>query len=173
MDCLRSFTFAVNTIQTLTTGGSDLKQWTTSAGNHYWQAYAGTFSTFNIVGFKNIDIYGIDVIGNIQTQANIGTNGTIVNDWGIEVRIGGVAPIIGASIGTGTNYYALDLSNSDNNRFSLGKYTNSLKLESPYSSCTFIQLEKTMAQGIGYQTTGSINLDWSLNFVVHYKFEGE
>jgi hypothetical protein len=173
MDCLRSFTFSCNTIQTFTTGGSDLKQWTTSAGNHYWQANVGTFSTYNIVGYKNIDVYGIDVIGTVQTQTNIGTNGVIVEDWNMEVRIGGIAPSIGASIGTGTNFYALDLNNSDNNRFNLGRYTNSLKLASPYSSCTFIQLEQTQAQGIGYQTTGSINLDWSLNFVVYYKFEGE
>jgi hypothetical protein len=173
MDCLRSFSFSCNTIKTLSTGGDDLKQWSIGLTNHYWQALFGTFSTYNIVGYKNVDIYGIDVIGTVQTQANIATNGIIVNDWNIEVRIGGIQPAIGASIGTGTNYYALDLTNSDNNRYNLGKYNNSVRFESPYSSTTFIQLEKTQAQGIGYQTAGTINIDLSLNFVVYYKFEGE
>lgn len=174
MDCLRSFSFPINTIKTLTTASGDVKQWTTTAANHYWQAYFGTFSTFNIVGYKNVDIYGMELIGTVQSQTNIGTNGIIVNDWNLEVRIGGITPVIGSSIGTGTNYYNLDIStNSDYNRYNLGRYTNSVRFETPYSSTTFIQLEKTQAQGTGFETTGSINIDLNLNLVVYYKFEGE
>lgn len=171
MDCLRSFSFSTNLISTLTTGGADLKQWTTSAGNHYWQAYAGTSSTYNIQGFTNIDVYGIDVIGNIQTQSNIGTNGVIVNDWSIDVSIDGQAPLVGGNVVGG--YYGLDLTIPDNNIFALGKYTNSVKFESPYISAKSIVLGKTRAQGIAFQTTGSINLFYKVNFVVYYKFQGE
>jgi hypothetical protein len=175
MECLRSFSFSTNVIDTLTTGGSELKQWTTSAGNHYWQAITTDVianpSIYNIEGFKNIDVYGIDVIGDIQTQANIGINGVIVNDWSIDVSIEGQQPLIGGT--TVGGYYGIDSTLPDNNIFALGKYTNSLKLASPIISAKSITLGRTRAAGIAYQTAGAINLFWKVNFVVYYKFQGE
>jgi len=172
MDCLRSFSFGVNQINTIT-GSPDLKQWATGVAQHFWQVNTGTSSTYNFQGFKNLDIYGIDVLGSIQTQANIGINGVIVNDWQIDVEIGGINPQIGASVTGVPNYYALDINLSENKIYALGKFNPSVKFSQPISGSSFIQLQKTRASGIAYETLGSVNLWTRLNFVVYYKFEGE
>lgn len=174
MDCLRSFNFSVNLTSTYV--APDIKQWTTGGGEHYWQVSnitAPNSSRYNIQGFKNIDVYGIDVIGTIGTQANVPINGAIINDWIIEVLIDGQQPQIGANIPGVPNAYALDLANPDNNVFPLGKFTPSLKLESPYASCKFIELQRFSAQGIGWQTAAALNLGLRFMFVVYYRFQGE
>ena len=97
MDCLRSFSFAVDLINNVS-GATNLKQWATSVGQHFWQASVGTSSTYNIQGFKNIDVYGVDVLGSIQTQTNTVINGVIVNDWLIDVIVNGQQPVVGGVI---------------------------------------------------------------------------
>lgn len=172
MECMRSFYFAVDLINNVT-GATQLKQWATSAGQHFWQVSTGTSSTYNIEGFKNINVYGIDVVGSIQTQTNTVVNGAIVNDWSIDVLIGGQQPLVGASVTGSPNFYALDPIGAINRFFPMGKFSNSIRFESPFISTKFIQLGSTFAQGIGWETSGTVNLRWDLNFIVHYKFEGE
>lgn len=173
MDCLRSFNFGVDRISTIS--GADLKQWATGTAQHFWQISTppGDTSTYNIQGFKNINVYGIDVIGSVQTQTNTAVDGVIVNDWFIDVLINGQQPLVGGNVTAAPNAYALDLSLPGNNSFELGRYSNSVKFASPYLSCKFIQLGGTLAQGIAYQTLGSVNIRWKMNFVVYYKFEDE
>ena len=172
MECMRSFNFCVDTINNIS-GAPSLKQWATGAAQHFWQVSVGTSSTYNITGFKNINIYGIDVIGSIQTQTNTLVNGVIVNDWMTEVRIGGQQPLVGAEVTGVPNYYALDISNPNNNTYHLGRYSTSVRFADPYQSCKTITLGTTSASGIAYETLGTVNLTWDLNFVVFYKFEGE
>jgi hypothetical protein len=168
MDCLRSFTINIDLLNNVT-GASNLKQWNTAGGNHYWQVTTGTSSTFNIEGFKNINVYGIDVIGSIQTDATIPNDGVIVNNWSIDVQIGGQAPQVGSSITASPNFY--NITAGTNNFFALGQYTPSVKFASPFLSVPFIQFGSTFAQGIGYQTLGTVNLRMDLAFVVYYKFQ--
>jgi hypothetical protein len=169
---MRSFSFGVNVINNVA-GAPDLKQWATGVAQHFWQVNTGTSSTYNFQGFKNLDIYGIDVLGSIQTQANIGINGVIVNDWQIDVQVGGIVPRVSANVTGAPNYYALDVNLSENSIFSLGKFNPSVKFADPISGSTFIQIQKTRASGIAYETIGSVNLWTRLNFIVYYKFEGE
>jgi len=170
MDCYRSFTFSAGGITTLT--GAEIKQWSTGAAQHFWQANFGTSSTYNIQGFKNIDVYGVDVLGSIQTIAS-GTSGAIVNDWKIDVQVGGQAPLLGGFITASPNYYSIDGSSPNNLIYPLGKYTNSIRFGNPIISTKFIQLQTTIAQGIGWETAGTIVLRSMLNFIVYYKFEDE
>jgi hypothetical protein len=169
---MRSFSFGINAINTIT-GAPDLKQWATGAAQHFWQVNTGTSSTYNFEGFKRIDIYGIDVLGSIQTQANIAINGVIVNDWQIDIQVGGISPLVGATVTGVPNYYGLDVNLSENSIYPLGRFNPSVKFESPISGSTFIQIQKTRASGIAYETVGSVNLWTRLNFIVYYKFEGE
>lgn len=171
MDCLRSFNFRIELISNIS-GVSELKQWTTGVSQNFWQVSTLSTSTYNIEGYKNINVFGVDVLGTIQTQTNTVVNGVIVNDWSLDVTIGGQRPIIGGSMAA-TNVYAIDLQNPGNRSFSIGKFTNSLKLADPYESVRFIQIGKTLAQGIAYETLATVNLRYDLNFVVYYKFEGE
>jgi len=172
MECMRSFTFGVNQINTIA-GAPDLKQWATGVAQHFWQVNTGTSSTYNFQGFKKLDIYGIDVLGSIQTQANIGINGVIVNDWAIDILVGGTNPLVGGTVTGVPNYYAIDTNLAENSIYPLSRFNPSVKFKSPISGCSFIQLQKTRASGIAYETLGSVNLWTRLNFVVYYKFEGE
>lgn len=170
MDCLRSFSFRVDTNTNLTTG---IKQWTTSAGNHFFSVTAGSTSTYNIQGFKNINVFGVDCVGSIQTQSAAGTGGVIINDWSIDFLIFGQQPLVGGSITTSPNFYGISADSPSNNSFSLSRFNNSVKLASPIQSVKFVQLGSTYATGWGYQTLNDINLYWNLDFIVYYKFEGE
>jgi len=171
MDCLRSFSFAIDLIQDVS-GAPTVKQWATSVGNHYWQASVANASKYNIQGFKNINVYGVDVLGSIQTQTNTAINGVIVNDWVIEVKLDGQQPEVGAFM-SGPNTYAIDVVNPINNYYNLGKFTNTVKFETPYISTKSIEIGSTFAQGIAYQTLLTLNLRWKINFIVYYKYEGE
>jgi len=171
MDCLKSFSFKVTTNTTLT--GGSIKQWTTGPNQHFWSASAGTSSTYNIQGFKNINVFGVDVIGSVTTLTAAGTGGVIVNDWNIDVLLSGQQPLVGGNITAAPNYYSINATSPTNRIFPLGKFSNSVKLTDPITSVNFIQLGSTYAQGIGYETLGDVNLFWNLNFVVYYKFEGE
>lgn len=171
MDCLKSFSFKVTTNTTLT--GGSIKQWTTGANQHFWSASAGTSSTYNIQGFKNINVFGVDVIGSVTTLTAAGTGGVIVNDWSIDVLLSGQQPLVGGNITAAPNYYSINETSPTNRIFPLSKFSNSVKLSDPINSVKFIQLGSTYAQGIGYETLGDVNLFWNLNFVVYYNFEGE
>jgi hypothetical protein len=171
MDCLRSFNFQVNSNDTLS--GGNVKTWTTGGGEHYWSANAGTASTYNISGYKNINVYGVDIIGTVQTLTGAGVGGVIVNDWIVDVLISGQPPLIGANVTTSPNYYSISNTTPFNRIFPLGKFTSSVRLGDPYESVQFIQLGQTYAQGVGYQTSGTVNLYFRYNVIVYYKFEGE
>lgn len=170
MECMRSFFFRVDVNSNFT---SVLKQWTTSLGNHYWTINAGAASDYNFQGFKKISIYGIDLIGNVSTLQGASTGGVIVNDWAIDVLISGQAPLVGGNVSPSPNFYSINPTDPFNRNFPLSKYSNSIKFSDPITSVSFLRLGTTYASGIGYQTLNDINLRWNLNFIVHYKFEGE
>jgi hypothetical protein len=171
MDCLRSFNFQVDSNATLT--GGNVKTWQTSAGQHFWSASAGTASTYNISGFKNIDVYGVELIGSVQTLTGSGVGGVIVNDWLLDVLISGSPSLIGSSITTTPNFYSINNTTPQNRIFPMGKTSNSVRFADPYKSVQFIQLGQTYASGWGWETSGTVNLYFKYNVIVYYKFEGE
>jgi hypothetical protein len=171
MDCYKSFNFQVDTNGNQT--GTSVKQWTVGVDQTFWSVTTGTSSTYNIQGFKNINVHGIDVIGSISTLTGAGIGGVIVNDWNIDVSLTGQIPIIGSTITAAPNFYSISNTSVQNSTFPIGKYSNSIKFASPYQSVTSIILGNTYATGTGFQTAGSVNLYWNLNFIVYYSFEGE
>jgi hypothetical protein len=171
MDCLKSFSFRVATNGNYTTG---FKQWTVGLNNHYFAFTTGAVSSrYNIQGFKNIDVYGIDCVGTIQTLPNAPLGGVIVEDWAMDVFINGQQPLVGGNVTASPNFYSIDATTGNNNEFVLSKYNNSVKLVSPIKSVQYIELQSTQATGYGWQTLNDINIYWDLNFIVYYKFEGE
>jgi len=174
MDCLKSFSFRANFNTTLS--GGNIKQWVVGVNQHFWSANAGGVqsSTYNIEGFKNINVYGMDVIGSIGTlPVPANTNGVIVNDWVIQCNISGQQPLVGGNVTASPNFYGIDATTPLNTVFPISKFSNSVKFADPIQSVKFIQLSESYATGIGYETLGTINLLYDLNFVVYYKFEGE
>jgi len=169
MECLRSFNFAANGQANWTS--PDVKTWFVGA-QEFWAFTRGGSSIFNVQGFKNIDVYQIDVIGSIGPQVAIALGGGIPSDWFASLAINGQLPILGGTI-PAPNDFNITTSSPTANSFLLGRFNNSVKFASPIKSVTSIDLNFISANGSGGQTTGNVNLQYAFNFVVYYKFEGE
>jgi hypothetical protein len=168
MDCLRSFIIKIN--QATTFSGADVKTWLLGV-QEYWAVANGGNSIFNFQGFKNVDIYGIDVIGQIQTQLGA-ANGGVVEDWAFKILINGQLPLVSGNLTASPNYWNLQTSGIAAS-VALSKNTNSIKFVSPIKSVSFLDFEGIRVQGYGGQTAGQISLEWDLSFVIYYKYEGE
>jgi hypothetical protein len=170
MDCLRSFIVSIDQVTTFS--GTDVKTWFVGA-QEFWVVEKAGVSTFVPEGFKNIDIYGVDVIGNVSTQKAAATGGCVVQDWGFELLIEGQLPLASGTITTSPNYWNIQTTTTGTRTFALSKNTNSLKFADPIGSVKNINFEVLRAQGVGGQTAGVVSLDWDLSFVFFYKYEGE
>jgi hypothetical protein len=157
MDCLRSFNF-------IAAGQSnwvapDVKTWFVGA-QEFWSFERNGSSTFTPQGFKNIDIYGISLIGNIGTLVAAPLGGAIPTDWSARISINGQLPQIGGVI---------DVTND----FNIDNSSPNAKFADPIKSVTSIVLNQVKSNGTGGQSSGNVNLLYFFNFVVYYKFEGE
>lgn len=170
MDCLRSFIVSIDQVTTFS--GTDVKTWFVGA-QEFWVAEKAGVSTFVPEGFKNINIFGVDVIGNVSTQKAAATGGVVVQDWGFEILIEGQLPLVSGSVTTSPNYWNIQTTTTGTRTFALSKYTNSLKFADPIASVKNINFEVLRAQGVGGQTAGVVSLDWDLSFIFFYKYEGE
>ena len=100
MNCLRTFSFFASDSGNFST--PDLNVWGLAPQN-YWNVRVAATSTFNIQGFKNINIFKVQSVGNISTLLGTG-NSAIVQDWEIELKINGVQGTIGNTIGSPNNF---------------------------------------------------------------------
>ena len=170
MDCLKSF--SIHTASNSTFSGAQVKTWL-SGVETFFQCEPSLDSTFTIQGFKNINIFGVDVIGFVNSIPSAPTAGAIVEDWTIRLRINGQIPFVSGEVVAAPNDWGIVTSGNPARTFAIGKYNNSLKFASPFQSVASIQLLQLISQGYGAQTAGNINLSWNLNFVFYYNYEGE
>lgn len=170
MDCYNSFNITIKGSNTFT--GGDVKTWLVGTDNNFSIRW-GTSSTFNPQGFKNINIFGVDVIGSIQTLPTSLTGGVVVNDWYQDLFINGQIPILSGTVTAAPNFWNIDSTSTQAANFAIGKYTSSIKFASPIQSVRSIVFEEMRAQGNSVQTVGSVNLAWDLNYIFYYQFEGE
>jgi hypothetical protein len=171
MDCLKSFNFSAAGQTNFS--GVDVKTWLVGTEQYWSFADTSGGSRFNIEGFKNVNVYGVDVVGNISTLPNSPTGGCIPLDWSISVSIDGLAPIIGGNVRVTPNFYSITTNQANIQAFDLGRYKTKIDLASPIESAKSITLSNLRANGIGAQTLGNVNIQWILDFVIYYKFEGE
>lgn len=64
MECLRSFNFVASGQSNWS--GTDVKTWFVGA-QEFWTFNRTGSSIFTPQGFKNIDVYGVDLVGNFGT----------------------------------------------------------------------------------------------------------
>lgn len=167
MDCLRSFTIhASNTVSTSLPG-----IWVQN-GNRYFN-YEGTFtSQFSIQGYKNINIHGIEIVGNVDTQPGSSQKCNVL-DWSTSIQLQGSSiPRLGGVINP-SNPWNIDNSSALARVFKLGKYTNKVNFASPFESVKSIQFLNLNASGDGCEDATSVSLLWNLQWVFYYTFEGE
>jgi len=168
MDCLRSFSLRATGTQNATT--TQVDQWLVGAQHFFIYRSVNTSpSAFTIQGFKNIDIYKIELTGNIESF--IGTTACLIQDWSAFIQITGSSAIIGGepTIPNGFNLSQQTFAPV----FSLNKFNPVIEFASPIKSATLFTLQELYAQGIAYENLTTLGIAWNLNFNIFYKFEGE
>jgi len=170
MDCLRSFVVGINQVGTFT--GTGISTWNVPAlGNNYFSAIVQGLTTYNIEGFKNINIFGASVTGHVIAQASAPTGKCLVEDWAFVVTLVGQLPIISGS--ASPDFWSLQTTGLQTNVIALSKNTPSVIFNDPIASVKTINFNQLRCQGEGAETANTVSLDYDLTFTFYYKFEGE
>ena len=168
MDCLRSFSVGISQNRTFNSAGVNVKTWGT-LGNLNWVVNQAGSSFFQLQGYKRIDLYGIEMLGNVQTDVGL-NDAVVVSDFFFNIGIAGQIPLVSGENVIAPNFWAINPNIGGND---LTKYRNKVTFETPYTGCTAIGFNRFGAQGIGGETLNSISLDIDLQFVFYYKYDGE
>lgn len=168
MDCYRSFIIGISQNRTFTNTSTQIKQWGT-AGNYHWVVSQLGSSVYNIQGYKKIDLYGVEMLGNIQTSLGPNDAG-IVTDYAFQIGINGQVPLLSGEVQSSPDFWAID---PNYGIFDLGKYSNKIFFDSPYTGCSSIGFNAISIQGQNGETLNSLNLGIALQFKFIYKYEGE
>ena len=172
MDCLRSFTQSINISSTLTALTATKTFWTVGLNNHCsaiatFAAGAGP-AVFKPEGFKNIDVYGISITGEIISDPSSTTLGGIIDTWGVLLNTNGFYSEIS---GTFSNQ-ALTVTENPLT-ISLSRYANYIEFQSPIKALQNISFNNLYIQASSCQTTTNLSIFGQLQLNVYYKFEGE
>jgi hypothetical protein len=177
-DCLRTFN--------LTASGAITDTGSVAGSNVlFWTDYASKNTGFSVnlplvncdfspQGFKNIDVYSIEVHGTIINLGSAGGN-FICNDYSFIGIVTGNYPILSGVYGAGVPI-ALNQAGAPSNGFSFSKYHPKFEFISPIQSVTKIAFTALLFDGyvptlIG--ATQELNFFYSFDVFVNYKFEGE
>jgi len=169
MDCMRSFTLNIN--QNFVFNNTVFTEWNVLGTVLPWTMFDGSgsrFSIFNVTGFKNIDLYGVSLVGNVYPLLAPAQRQALVQDWGVELALNGNPALIGGSFGN-NSFSATQGSPS----VFLSKYQNEYKLASPIKSVQDITISSLTASGIQNESGVSVDLAFEVSLIVYYKFEGE
>jgi hypothetical protein len=178
MECLRTANITISGVinDTSTVAGCDVNFFT-----DYASKMTGVIVNIPLVqcqyfpqGFKNIDLYALEIIGSVLPQNNA-SGAFICSDYTLQTAIFGAFPLLGATIPTGTPFQ-MTAGGGGSNGFSFTKTFQRINFYSPVKSvsqiaCTNLYIEGSTPTLIGI--TQEINLRYSFDIFLHYKFEGE
>ena len=171
MDCLRSFNFALFG-QSNFTPANGFKYWQIGT-QHFWlfQNNAAN-SIYNITGFKNINIYKIEVTGDINSDNLPVGFSALVQNWNFELQIIGQNSQSVGNISTVPNGFNM-IEQPIDPLFNLSKFQRSIEFASPIQSAKNIVVNALYADGIANESILSAQLEYQLLVNVYYKYEGE
>lgn len=166
MNCLKTFTLGISQTQTYDTAGVNVKTWGTLS-KEYWEVYSNTITTTKaIVGFKNINIYKVKMIGGVG--GSLGINNAIVQDYSFAVILNGQPSLIGGTISP--NGY--NVSETDTIYF-LNKFNPEFIIPDGIKSVSSVSIRDFSANGYGAETVSAITLGLRLDFIFYYDFQEE
>lgn len=172
MDCLRSFNFNI-TNQSNYGAAQGFLYWQIGA-QHFWSLDQNdaTGSIYNITGFKNINIFKIELTGDVNNSPQLAGFGCIVQNWKLDIEVTGQNSTSAGNIVVAPNPFAMIQQATDPD-FRLSKYQRSISFESPIQSARQIIIRNFYCDGISNQSIVSAQIGYNITFTVFYKYEGE
>lgn len=173
MDCLRSFNFTLAN-QSNYGAAQGFLYWQIGT-QHFWTLDTSTItgsSTFNITGFKNINIFKIEITGDVNSTPQFAPFQCIVQNWNFNFQIVGQNSQSTGNVLAAPNNFGM-VEQTLNPAFRLSKFENSVSFESPIQSARQIIVNSLFVDGIANQTVLSAQIGYQINVTVFYKYEGE
>jgi len=170
MDCLRTFVINSSLNQNFALG-PNFDTWTIGTDRYWFGRTTAAFAQFNVQGFKNINIFGIDCVGDWKSSP--GGSNCLIDNWEVRIDLIGQPSILGGEVVPLANLLNVNTTTASTNNFILSKYKRKVELSSPVQSVTAIQFQAYTASGHANQSLLSADVNWNLNFVFYYQFEGE
>ena len=169
MDCLRQFQFYISQSRTFTAASNQYDYWGTVTNVTFpWNVHlTGQFLNFAIQGFKNIDIYGVEMLGYVKSPQVTADAGK-VDDFSFQIGIAGQNPQISGVITT-NNYNGV----VNNSTIQISKLQNKIMFAEPIKGCTSLSIGTFSATGNGAENAVQIALNLEIQLYFYYKFEGE
>ena len=172
MDCLSSFNFSI----------ANQSNYGAAQGFLYWQIGTQHFwtldifnpggSTYQIQGFKNINIFKIEISGSVNSSPQFAPFQCIVQNWSLGFTINGQNSTSVGTVLTSPNAFSM-IEQTTNPFIRLSQFQNSVTFEKPIQSAKEIIVQSLFVDGIANQTTTSAEIGYVINFTVFYKYEGE
>jgi hypothetical protein len=170
MSCIKSYSFVSTGNPTVTT--PQLVSWLTGVQNSFVYDSGSSTSNYIISGFKNVNVHGVKIVGDVGGRADSG-NGAIIDDWAFTIRIRGEVPLISGNVLTSPNFFNITTASPSSEFFTLSKYNPSVEFADPFQSVKNIELSSFGLSGHSQQTPGTVELSWNFQFIVYYTYEGE
>lgn len=170
LDCLRSFSINSSLNQSWALG-PNFDTWTIGTERYWFGRTSTAFAQYNIKGYKNVNIYGIDVIGDFKSGP--GGSQVIIDNWEVQIDLIGLPSLLGGETVPAVNLLNVNTDIAFTNRFIVSKYKRGIEFISPIQSVTEIRFEAYTANGHANQSLVNATVNWDLNFVFYYQFEGE
>ena len=169
MDCLRTFSITINQ-NTLFTA-PEVRTWG-NVGNYHWAMESTNTSFYDVQGFKNINLFSIEMVGQLQSDAvNYASDFSTVLDYGFILDITGQMPEVSGKIGLTPNVW--NILTPYNDELCLSKFNPKLTFNEPIQSFKRVSFEKLFANGQNATTINTVALNYNLTFIFNYKYEGE
>jgi hypothetical protein len=166
---MKSFTLNIN--QNFIFNNTLFTEWNTVGTVLPWTMFDGSAtrkSDFFVQGFKNIDVYGVSMVGTVYPLLAPAQKQALVEDWGVNVLLEGTVPLVNGFFGTNT----FSATQGARNVF-LSKYQNEFKLIDPIQSVQKISIGALTASGIQNESGLSVDLTFEIALIIYYKLEGE
>jgi hypothetical protein len=171
MDCLRSFNFILNAQSNFPS--PSFLYWQIGTQHFWtWDYSSASGSKYLIEGFKNINIYKIELTGDINSSPQFAPYQCIVQNWSLGLQIVGQNSTAVGNVLSSPNFFLM-AEQQTNPFFRLSKYQPSITFETPIQSAKEIVIKNLFADGIANHTTTSAEIGYIINITVFYKYEGE
>jgi len=169
MDCLQSFNFTIANQSNYTTG---FNYWQIGT-QHFWlfEKASASGDSFNMRGYKNINVFGIEINGDVYSSALPVGVSVIPQNWNFAFEIVGQNSTSVGNVVVSSNFGMIEQPN--NPYFILSKYQKSIYFNSPIQSAKEVNVKNFYCDGIANESILSAQIGYVVNVTIYYKYEGE